>query len=119
MTYATFRTLYTNAKECTNLSDYIHQNTKAMEDEFGKETKLLLKAVWELSEDYSAACLFRVCARTQASVYKAYDMPRRTVQAWVLGEKKPHDYNLSLLAADMLTETFGKNRTFSQNPIDK
>lgn len=109
MTYTTFRTLYTNAVECTTLSDYIHQNEKAIEDEFGKESQHLLKAVWELTEDHSVACLLRLLGCTQSSFAHAYDIPLRTIENWATKKAIIKEYFVDLLAADALTQKFAQN----------
>lgn len=106
MTYAKFHLLRTQATMCTDLSDYIHQNTALVRGEFEENSVRLLKAVWELANNFEFSTLVRVSEMPSVFFTSKYGIHPNTISQWKTGKRKPQDYLIELLAADTLSETF-------------
>lgn len=65
-------------------------------------TESIMYAIWELSKDFTFPAIIKLHNGSTAAFSAEYDIPIRTVEDWKAGFRKPPEYVLEFLAADVL-----------------
>lgn len=105
MTYTKLQTLLTKAKA------YPTPDTFAGSDPTTDSRKAT--QIWLLSQDMTAKNIFHVTHTDPQFWENRYGIPAGTCWYWLSGKRKPADYLSTFIAADLLTDQYGTELTFS------
>lgn len=110
MTYAEIHRLFAAASECETLELYLAEEGGSLPSEFydsedGTAPAItaadLLTYIWE-HQTLTFHDVFTLSGMRQVDFYVKYDIPRRTVQAWLSCDREAPDYVLKLLLLDVI-----------------
>lgn len=105
--YNRFAALLGSVPECESLDWFIAEcGSSAMNvDENVEKTIALLKTIWTLGRDgLSVESIMQASGRSLLSLSKDYALPYRTMQDWKLGNRKPPEWQLPLIAYAVLSD---------------